>query len=105
MEWPQLALTFASAAGGFLSMAKLVKMMERRRGEGVAPRNTLFVNGEQDRVLARIDELITANRERRRQTEQVAEEVRVERRERIRDVEDIRGIIEQFARRIDAGGL
>ena len=105
MEWLQLPAAFACGAAGCLSMAKLLRLIGTQPHGSVAPRNTLFVNGEQDRVLARIDELITANRERRRQTEQVAEEVRVERRERIRDVEDIRGIIEQFARRIDAGGL
>jgi len=105
MEWPQLALTFASAAGGFLSMAKLVKMMESRKQGGAAPRNTLFVNGEQDKVLERIDQLITANRDRRRETERVAEEIRIERRERTQEDDDIRGILEQLARRMDAGRI
>ena len=70
MDWSQTAVTFAAAAGGFLSMAKLMKVMERRpaaRAAEASRTERLFPNGEKDEIIARINELTIQNRERRKE--------------------------------------
>ena len=105
MEWLQLPVAYAAGAAGCVSMAKLLRLIGPRPQGSVAPRNTLFVNGEQDKVLERIEELAVANRERRRDCRKVAEDLTTEARERRAEDEDIRGILEQLATRMDVRGI
>lgn len=123
MEWPQIAAAFAAGASGCLTMAKLLKTVSARAERTAAPRNTLFVNGEREEITTKVADLIAANVARkadhRALTQTVdeinqarvsdiqvlAEDIRLERRNREREVRDVRGIIEQLAQRVDAGGL
>ncbi len=105
MEWLQLPVAFAAGAAGCVSMAKLLRLIGRPAQSSVAPRNTLFVNGEKDAVLERIDQLAEQNRERVRDVRGLKEDLSIERRERVRQDNDTLGIIEQLAQRVDAGGL
>jgi hypothetical protein len=70
----QIATTFAAGAAGCLSMAKLLQTLERKRRESrpifpisVVPAPRLFPDGAHDEMIAAIDELKIANRERRRE--------------------------------------
>ena len=104
-------------------MFKLLQLVEKRKVTPAAPRNTLFVNGEKEEITGKVADLIAANLARKTDSralaqtvdeinrarisdiEMLAEDLRVERRNRERGERDIRGIIEQLAVRVDAGGL
>ena len=51
MDIVQAAATFAAGAAGCLSMYKLIRMMERRHTNPPAKPESIFPNGERDKVI------------------------------------------------------
>lgn len=84
IDLPQAAATFLLAAAGYLSTAKLQRVIherreDKRRTKAVAaheghspdphPRfSRLFPNGEKDEVINKINDLILENQARRKET-------------------------------------
>jgi hypothetical protein len=61
----EIASTFAAGAAGALSMVKLLRMMDHRKGEPERKRiAALFPNGEKAEIIAAIDALKQDARDR-----------------------------------------
>ena len=75
MHWVPMVTTLAAGASGTLAITKAIRLMRAQKPNHPITRS-LFPNGERDQIIQAIDELKLENRERRREIHSVLQIVK-----------------------------
>ncbi len=89
MDWNTAATAFAAAAGGLLTMTKVLQAMDRRRNSRTEKQrhNALFLNGDKEEVIRQVGRLMLKDRESDKSLDRIESAVR------------------QISRRLDRAGI
>ncbi len=89
MDWNTAATAFAAAAGGLLTMTKVLQAMDRRRSSKVEKQrhDALFLNGDKEEVIRQLGRLMIKDRESDKALDRLESSIR------------------QISRRLDRAGI